>query len=259
MAKADASDYLTRSLQLLWGQATPGRRGPKPQTSAEEIARTAVRVADAEGLAAVSMQRVATELGLTAMSLYTYVPSKDLLLEVMLDLTAETAEPSNDSADWREGVHAWVDTVWRLFAAHPWALRVQVSGPPLGPHQMALFERLLAALSGSGLPDGELFDTGMFLLSAVRGLSKLALDMVEHSGAAPPSEVDAAALRIVSPQRFPTLHRTMTVEKYAEPKELGLDAVPGNLRYGVDRLLDGVQARVAGDAPGQPGLGTENP
>lgn len=244
MATADADDYLTRSLRLLWGHTTPGRRGPKPQTSVAEIARTAIRIADAEGLTAVSMQRVATELGLTAMSLYTYVPGKDLLLEVMLDLAAESIRPAATSADWRAGVHGWVEAVWDLFAAHPWSLQVQVSGPPLGPHQMALFERLLVVLARSGLPDIELFDTGMFLLSAVRGLSKLALDMGEHVGGVSRAAVDVEAMRIVETHRFPTLRRALAADRAASPQELRLDEVPRNLRYGVDRLLDGIEVRV---------------
>ena len=74
------SDDLPRVLQLLWGLDAPGRRGPKPALSLHQIGAAAVRIADAEGLGAVSMSRVAGELGYTTMSLYRYVESKDDLL-----------------------------------------------------------------------------------------------------------------------------------------------------------------------------------
>lgn len=255
MGKSDRNDYLTRSIELLWGKGTPGSRGPKPQISVDQIARAGIRLADTEGLGAVSMQRVAAELGFTAMSLYTYVPSKDLLLEVMLDLAAETDHPQPEFADWRDGVHAWVASVWQLFADHPWVLQVQVSGPPLGPNQMAVFERLLTALDKSGLPKMELFDTGMFLLAAVRGLCKIALDMRQHGGGVSVREVDAVALRLVSAERFPTLHAVFnSAPPGSEPQDMSPDVIPSNLRYGLDRLLAGVEARVAylRDRPREP-------
>ena len=65
-----------RSIDLLWGSAEPGRRGPKPRYSANQVVDAAVAVADAEGLQAISVRRIAQELGVSPMSIYTYVPSK---------------------------------------------------------------------------------------------------------------------------------------------------------------------------------------
>ena len=82
-----------RSIPLLWGAAGAGRRGPKPSRSVDEVVHAAIALADAEGLAALSIRRVAEALGLSAMSLYTYVPSKAELIDLMLDRVAgEAAE-----------------------------------------------------------------------------------------------------------------------------------------------------------------------
>src|SRR5919112_1054849 len=74
-----------RSMELLWGLQQRPKRGPKPRLTVEQIVQAALGVADAEGLAALSMRRVADELGVAPMSLYTYVPSKAELIDVMLD------------------------------------------------------------------------------------------------------------------------------------------------------------------------------
>src|SRR5471030_1171419 len=93
----------SRSIALLWGVAESGRRGPKPRHSVEDVVRAAIALADAEGLDAVSMRRVAETLQLSPMSLYTYVPSKAELVDLMLDRVAgEMGEPDPAGGDWRQ-------------------------------------------------------------------------------------------------------------------------------------------------------------
>ena len=100
------SGDLNRSVELLWRRQEPGRRGPKQRLSTEEVVQTAIRLADADGLEALSMRKVAQEMGVTPMSLYTYVPSKAELIDVMLDrILADDVDPSicllytSDAAD----------------------------------------------------------------------------------------------------------------------------------------------------------------
>src|SRR5580704_15308627 len=83
---------LPPGLDLLWGRRGGGTRGPKPGLSIDAIVETAVAIADAEGLDAVSMARVANELGFTTMSLYRHVTSKDELLQLMWNASAQGAE-----------------------------------------------------------------------------------------------------------------------------------------------------------------------
>src|SRR5258707_1378038 len=86
MPTDDAPGDYRRTIELLWGERSEPRRGPKPSLSVEQIARAAGAVADAEGLEAVSMQRVAQECGVTTMALYRYVPGKAELIALMLDI-----------------------------------------------------------------------------------------------------------------------------------------------------------------------------
>src|SRR6266536_4823913 len=89
-----------RSLALLWRTSERASRKGKPDLSVEVIVRTAIELADTAGLTALSMRRVAERLGVGTMSLYTYVPGKAELLDVMLDVVyAETTEPTDPT--WR--------------------------------------------------------------------------------------------------------------------------------------------------------------
>ena len=92
-----------RSLALLWGRQEAGRRGPKQRLSTDEVVKAAIALADAEGLAALSMRRVAEAVGVSPMSLYTYVPSKAELVDLMFDRALATAaDPDDAVVGWRD-------------------------------------------------------------------------------------------------------------------------------------------------------------
>jgi len=134
-------------------------------------------VADHEGLAAVSMRRVAQQLGVSAMTRYTCVPGKAELVDPMLDaayqrlpLTDTTGRP------WQERVTAIADKNRALYLRHPWASAVSTLRPPLGPGLMAKYEHELAALQGLGLSDLEMDDALTYLLSFVQANAPAAVD-----------------------------------------------------------------------------------
>ena len=142
-----------RSIALLWGQQEPGRRGPKPRYSADQVAAAAVAVADADGLAAISVRRVALELGVSAMSIYTYVPSKDELVALMYDRVLGEAGVAPSGLAWREALTFVARERWRLAERHPWMLDLARHRPPLGPNLVARHEAALRALDATGLDD----------------------------------------------------------------------------------------------------------
>src|ERR1700744_2604797 len=117
-----------RSLARLWGAVAPDgppRRGPKPKHSVEAVVQAAIALADAEGLEALSMRRVAEMLRLSPMSLYTYVPSKAELLDLMLDhVVGEIEEPKPGAGDWRAQVTQLARQRWLMAQRHPWILQV---------------------------------------------------------------------------------------------------------------------------------------
>jgi len=143
-----------RSIDLLWGLAEPGRRGPKPRYSAEQVVDAAVAVADAEGLQAISVRRIAQELGVSPMSIYTYVPSKAELVGLMFDrVLGEKGDAQPEGQDWREALTAIACERWRLTERHPWMLDLALHRPPLGPNLVARHESALRILDATGLDD----------------------------------------------------------------------------------------------------------
>src|ERR671914_2667448 len=140
-----------RTMALLWGTPKRPGRGPKPGLSVEQIVDAAIEVADAEGLAALSMRRVADRLGVGTMSLYTYVPGKAELLDLMLDtVLAEEARPDG-AGGWRAGLELRAREDWALFHRHPWILQITPGRSLLGPNETDLFEATLRVVDGIGL------------------------------------------------------------------------------------------------------------
>ncbi|MEU1730018.1 TetR/AcrR family transcriptional regulator [Streptosporangium sp. NPDC020145] len=134
----------------VWARETAGRR---PKLTREAIVRTAIEVADAEGLDAVSIRRIATELGARAMSLYTHIERKEDLLDLMADETnAEILVEGELPDDWREAISAVVRRTRETIRRHPWLVDLVASRPQVGPNGLRHGEQSLAALSGLPIP-----------------------------------------------------------------------------------------------------------
>lgn len=167
-----------RTLQLLWRATTDSRRrGPRRGLSIDAVVEAATDIADAEGLDAVTMRRVAKTLGVVPMTLYTYVPGKAELLDLMLDAAyARMPRADTTGAPWRDRVTAIAEENKTLFEHHPWAAAVSTARPPLGPGQMAKYEHELCALDGLGLDDVTMDDCLTYLLTFVQANSRAAAD-----------------------------------------------------------------------------------
>ncbi|WP_395294701.1 TetR/AcrR family transcriptional regulator [Kitasatospora hibisci] len=240
-----------RTLALLWGlsaEEKPGRRGPRQAKSPAEIAAAAIALADAEGVDAVTMRRVAQELGVSAMALYTYVPGKAELLDLMLDTvyaTMRRAAPAGDG--WRDRVAAVADDNRALHRAHPWVARIATSRPPLGPGLMAKYEYELRALEGTGLPDVELDAALTHLLGFVQTCARMAAD---ERGAEQDSRMsdeqwwsaNAELLaRVLDPERYPVAARVGAAAGEAHGGAYSPDHA---YAFGLARLLDGLAALI---------------
>lgn len=236
---------LARTVELLWGVSTPrGTRGPRPGLSVAAITRAALAIADAEGLGSVSMQRVARDLDYTTMSLYNYVPSKDQLIELMIDAATPPPPAPADGDGWRDEVDNWVRATWDLYHAHRWVLKVPTVSVPLGPNQMAWFEALLHALSRGGLRGAEVMALAQHILASTRGQAALSIDLTDGEDST--AEFSAALRQLATPDRFPTLHGLLDA---TQPGSFDAGAqLYAGLRLGVRLLLDGVQGHVRGEA-----------
>jgi AcrR family transcriptional regulator len=240
-----------RSIALLWGLSTGRRRGPRPKLTVAEIVRAAVALADESGLDAVTMRRVADRIGgTTAMSLYTYVPRKSELLDLMLDAVhGEPVEPvTTPGDDWRTRLAAVARQRRARYLRHPWLLQVAGNRPVLGPHVTAAYDHELAAVAGIGLSDVEM-DLVVTMVSdyvhgAVRGEINSTL-IARHSGVTDQQWWDARApllRQVLDPDRFPLASRVGA----AAGAEYGAAGDPARaFAFGLERLLDGVAVLVA--------------
>jgi AcrR family transcriptional regulator len=144
---------IERTLELLWGAQQEPTRGPKPRLILEEIVAAAVAIADAGGLDAVTMRRVAERFDVTTMALYRYLPSKDALLELMFDAVAHPPpDPADMPEDWREALRWWARRQREVLRRHPWLLSMPLALPPMGPNNIQWMECVLQAILRSGLP-----------------------------------------------------------------------------------------------------------
>ncbi|MER7772986.1 TetR/AcrR family transcriptional regulator [Kitasatospora sp. NPDC096140] len=245
-----------RTLALLWGltaEEKPGRRGPRQARSTGEIAAAAVAVADAEGVDAVTMRRVAQELGLSPMALYTYVPGKAELLDLMLDTVYATMPRSAPAGDgWRARVTAVADDNRALHRAHPWVAAVSTSRPPLGPGLMAKYEYELRAFEDTGLTDVELDAALTHLLGFVQTCARMAADeraaqqdsaMTDEQWWAANAELLA---RVFDPERYPVAARVGAAAGEAHGGAYSPDHA---YAFGLARVLDGLAALVGEARP----------
>ncbi|MHA6617432.1 TetR/AcrR family transcriptional regulator C-terminal domain-containing protein [Pseudonocardia sp. DLS-67] len=149
------------------------RRAPDPELSPARIVSTAMALADAEGLDAVSMRRLAADLGTAPMSLYRHVAGRDAL-ELMLVRAVFRAHPLPEPGPpgWRAKLELVSRLHWQLFRAHPWlAEMISMTRPVLMPEAMAHTEWTLRALDGLGLTTTERAREAVTLPALVRGLA----------------------------------------------------------------------------------------
>jgi AcrR family transcriptional regulator len=226
-----------RSMALLWRPTDTSavRRGPRSSLDVDRIVAAAVRLADAEGLAAVSMRRVAGELSVPAMTLYSHVPGKGELVDLMLDGVLGELYPDEQATaagNWRARVEAVARENRRFLLRHPWAL--SVGHPPPGPNRMRKQEIELRAVDGMGLSEMQMDLLVSLLDGFVRGaVGGAPSDAGKRQGA----EVVEPYAQRVDPDRFPTVARVAAAAAEDLPAGVAADRA---FEFGLERLLDGI-------------------
>ncbi|GAA3112952.1 TetR/AcrR family transcriptional regulator C-terminal domain-containing protein [Streptosporangium carneum] len=249
-----------RSMALLWRTPGPGeaRPGPKPGLSVDVIVDAAIAVADADGMAALSMRAVGERLGRTGMALYTYVPSKSELVDLMHDrVLGELPVHYGLEEGWRAAATSWARDAWAFYLRHPWVLQVSQARPVLGPNEYAMLETVLRILRGTGLEAGVLRRVVGTLFHFVRGVAQTAAESRQAPATTGVSDDEwwlarSALLREAVPDfadRFPTVAwlESGAVEAPVDEDE----AVPylereakKTFEAGLTVLLDGIEAAV---------------
>ncbi|MEV4683914.1 TetR/AcrR family transcriptional regulator [Streptomyces kurssanovii] len=151
--------------EVIWARPERTGRGPKPAYSRGDIATAAVRIADEEGIDALSMRKVATLLGCGTMSLYNYVPRKEDLYELMVDAVSGEYELGEPSDDWRAEMLALAHQARAMVLRHPWLPRVMSPLYGFSPNVLRYLEWCLGALESLDAPYGTKFE----LIAMVNG------------------------------------------------------------------------------------------
>ena len=241
---------LPASIEAAWGVRSRPSKGPRPALSLERIVAAAVRVAAADGLQAVSMSRVASDLGVSTMSLYRYVSAKGELLALMADLPFEEP-PARRGAEesWRDGLARWARTELAVYRRNPWVLRIPISGPPVTPNAITWLERGLDSLRGTGLREDEKLSVILLVTGYVRNQGTLQADIAaaQAAGAAPQdpemmSSYGRVLARLTDPERFPALHAVIAAGVLDEPDEP--DEPDYDFNFGLERVLDGIETLI---------------
>ena len=240
------SEDIPRGVAAAWRGREPGTRGRRPGLSLPTIVEAGLRVAVADGLAALSMSRVASELGAATMSLYRHVSAKDELLAHMVDaaFAAPPPAPEPDEA-WRTGLTRWASAHLAVLRRHRWLVRVPISGPPLMPNQVLWFERGLQSLRATRLSEPEKPAVLLLVNGFVRNQATLEADLLqaaqatgvalEHAGAAYSRLLGSLA----DPERFPAIHAVLAARAFDPPGTTADD-----VQFGLDRILDGIEVLV---------------
>ena len=246
----------TRTMELLWGMAPQPTPRPKPGLNVDAVVDAAVALADAEGIDAVAMRRVADKLGVGAMSLYTYVPGKAELVDLMLDrVYGEQLAGIAAEGGWRARLESRARADWALYERHPWVVRAAGPRPTLGPNETEVYEATLAAVDGIGLAGDEMVAVVTLLSGYVGGVAHGIVEAVAEDET---QEDEAEWWR----QRSAVLDRapSYTDERFPVSCRLGAEGVfdghpdephylAGEIRrtfeFGLQRVLDGIEVLVA--------------
>jgi AcrR family transcriptional regulator len=246
-------------MRLLWRK--PGeeeaRPGPKPALTVEGIVAAAIQVADERGMSALSMRTVGERVGRSGMALYTYVPSKSEIVDLMYDaVLAETHRDYDLGQGWRAALTEWAEDMWAFYLRHPWVLQVSQARPVLGPNEYVLLDTVLGIMFEAGLAPAETRRLTGALFQLVRGAALVVAEAREAAAATGTGDDEwwharASLLTEMAPDfgdRFPM------VTKLAETGGFTMadDTVPyqeqaarETFQAGLTALLDGIEVSVS--------------
>ncbi|GAA5101611.1 TetR/AcrR family transcriptional regulator [Nocardia iowensis] len=237
-----------RTLELLWRVPANQHpvRGPKQRSSVDAVVAAAIEIADADGIAALTMRAVATALGLTPMATYTYVPGKAELLDLMVDkVYGEMDRADLSELPWRERVTTIAAANRAMLARHPWVAYLPTTRPPLGPGVAAKYDHELRAFEGLGLDDVTMDASLTFVLGFVTSVARIAIDTARAAADSAMSDHQwwerAAPLleKVFDPQRYPVGARVGAAAGQAYDSAYSADHA---YEFGLARVLDGLAA-----------------
>jgi AcrR family transcriptional regulator len=226
---------MPRGVELAWRTERETKPGPRPTLSLAEIVQTAIDLAGQAGIAAVSLARVATELGCATSALYRHVRSKEDLVVLMRDAAAlpPPTMPPPDPGHWQASLDRLAWAIFGVYRAHPWVLEVPSIGPSTTPNELMWGEHLLRAMSQTNLTHADRLRAVTLLTGYVREQARLA--------AAPPHRADdidyVQLLRtVMTPLRYPMFCQILAGDAFNGP----VGYTDDDFQFGLDRILSGL-------------------
>lgn len=242
MSEFSGAGDIDVSLALLWDMREQPTRGRKPTIGLTAIVEKAVEIADNEGLEAVSMRRIATDLGVGTMSLYRHVPGKSELLDLMLDFVNAPKMPIV-GGDWRARLKECAYGFYGLYTEHAWLLQVDQSRPLLGPNTFAGLEAIMGSLQDLPMTDQQKMIIVISIDGLVSGIARQEINAkraVERTGVTDEEFWQAQA---------PVLEKAMASGDYPLMSALDEDTFSmtweATMELAVGAFLDGIETRIA--------------
>jgi AcrR family transcriptional regulator len=239
-----------RSLALLWGSQTEaGRSG----LTLKAIVAAAIDIADTDGVDALSMRNVAERLSVGTMSLYTHVPGKADLIDLMFDtaygeLYESVEGPSQQPGGWRGALEFIAKQNWDLYHRHPWMLQAATWRSVLGPHAAIKYEAELRPLDKLGLSDVEMDAVLALVLTHGEGTARAQAtrDRTQQDSGMTDEEwwIARAPLldKLIDPARFPVATRVGTS---AGQEYQSASSPEFAFTFGLERILAGIAELIA--------------
>jgi AcrR family transcriptional regulator len=235
--KSPAPPLAAAQSALVWERTEPARRPAPGPLSRERIVRAAVAIADKEGLAEVSLRKVAAKLNVGPMRLYTYTATKEGLLELMVDsIYGEIAGKEPARGDFRKTLRSIAERTRQAASKHPWFVDLLGRRPHLGPNALDHWEASLAALCAS--PGFESIDDALqaygtvnaYVVGAIKG--EAASLQAERKSGLTESDWQAASWpyleRVLATGRFPMIAKVVREATHPSSEltfERGLECV----------------------------------
>ncbi len=233
---------ITRRLALLWDPPAPATRGRKARLTLDEVVAAGIAVVQEGGLDALSMRRVATELGVGAMSLYTYVPGRTELVDLMIDRAYGEMDLPTAGTPWRAALAQYARQHWELYLRHPWILQTNMWRAPLAPNVLDAQEAGLRTIVDTGLSEIRVVETIGLVDNVVQGLARAAIA----------ESVERDTTGIGSDEFWTTMgsfwEDWFDVERYPVMTRIyvagGFDGPLGPFEPSLERLLDAVEMAI---------------